>query len=149
LISFNWLKERNLKDVRKVLKDHKLRRFLDMFVNTYPNFVKVFYTNLLIDDENMHSHVKGVDMEIAPTVWIAITGLKYTELRIKKGNIGEVEDFNKMKYYVSCLKNHHLKVKGFSVVDLKLNERIIAFIVSWMLTPIGVIILSSLKKILF
>jgi len=32
--------------------------------NTYPNLVKVFYTNLLIDGENMYSHVKGVDVVI-------------------------------------------------------------------------------------
>jgi len=48
-----------------------------------------------------------------------------------------VEDFNKMQYYVSCLKNPCLKVKGFYVGGLKLDERIIAFTVSWMLTPRG------------
>jgi len=68
LISFNWLKEQNLKDVRNVLKDQKIRRFLEMSRNTYPDLIKVFYTNLLIDGENMYSHVKGVDMEIAPYV---------------------------------------------------------------------------------
>jgi len=63
--------------------------------------------------------------------------LKYTGLRINKGNIGVVEDFNKMQYYVGCIKNPHLKVKSFSVGGLNLNERIIAFIVSWKLTPRG------------
>jgi len=58
-----------------------------------------------------------------------------SRLSINKGNISVVEDFNNIQYYVSCLKNPHLKVKGFSVGGLKLNERIIAFIVSWMLTP--------------
>jgi len=42
-----------------------------------------------------------------------------------------------MQYYRSCLKNPQAKVKGFSVGGMKLNERIIAFIVSWMLTPRG------------
>jgi len=81
--------------------------------NTYSDLVKVFYKNLLIAGENMYSHVKGVDMEITPVVWTVITGLKYTRLKINKGNIGVVEDFNKIQYYVSCLKNPHLKVKGF------------------------------------
>ena len=103
--------------------------------NTYPDLVNVLYTNLLIDDENMYSHVKGVDMEITPTVWKAITGLKYSGIRINKGNIGVVEDFNKIQIYMSCLKNPKLRVKGFSVGALKLNERIIVFIVTWMLTP--------------
>jgi len=99
--------------------------------NIYPDLVKVFYTNLHIDDENLCSHVKGVDMEITPNVWTAVTGLKYVGLRINKGNIGVVEEFNNMQYYRSCLKNLHSKVKGFSMGGLKLNERIIAFIVSW------------------
>jgi len=55
----------------------------------------------------------------------------------QKGNTSIVEDFNKIQYYVSCLKNPHLKVKGFHVGALKLNERITAFIVTWMLTPRG------------
>ena len=132
LISFNWLKE-----IRKALKDQKLRRFLEMSGNTFPDLVKVFYTNLLVDGENMYSHVKGVDMKITPTIWFGITRLKYSVLRINKGNTSVVEDFNKIQYYVSCLKYHHLKVKGFHVGALKLNERITAFIVTWMLTPRG------------
>ena len=55
LLSFNWLKEQNLKEVRKALKDQKLRKFLEMYGNTYPDLVKVFYTNLLVDGENMYS----------------------------------------------------------------------------------------------
>ena len=46
--------------------------------NTYSDLVKVFYTNLLIDGENLYSHVKGVDMEITPDVWTAVTCLKYS-----------------------------------------------------------------------
>ena len=36
-----------------------------------------------------------------------------------------------------CLKNPHSKVRNFSVGGLKLNERLVAFIVSWILTPRG------------
>jgi len=46
-----------------------------------------------------------------------------------------MKNFNKIRYYVSCLKNPHLKVKGFHVGALKLNERIISFIITWILTP--------------
>jgi len=38
-------------------------------------------------DNNLVSHVKGVDMEITHEVWAAVTGLKYVGLRINKGNI--------------------------------------------------------------
>ena len=87
--------------------------------NTYPDLVKVFYTNLHFDGENLCSHVKGVDMEITPDVWTTVMGLKYVGLRINKGNIGVVEDFNKMQYFRSCLKNSHLKVKGVRIDGLK------------------------------
>ena len=137
LITLNWLKGKNLNDVRNVLKEQQLKRFLEMSGNIYPDLVKVFYTNLHIDGENLCSHVKSVDMEITPDVWTAVIGLKYAGLRIKKWNIGVVEEFNKMRYYRSCLKNPHSKAKGFSVGGLKLNERIIAFIVSCMLTLRG------------
>jgi len=105
--------------------------------NIYPNLVKFFYTKLHIVGDNLCSHVKGNEMEITPKVWSIVTGLKYVGLRINKGNIGVVEEFNKMQYYRSCLKNLQSKVRNFSVGGMKLNERIIAFIVSWMFTPRG------------
>jgi len=54
--------------------------------------------------------------------------------RINKGNIGVVEDFNKIQFYRSCLKNPQAKVRNFSVGGLKLNERLMALIVTWILT---------------
>jgi len=116
--------------VVNVLKEQKLKTFLEKSGNIYPDLVNVFYTNLHIDGENLSSHVKGVDMEITLYVWTIVTGLKYVRLWINKGNIGVVEEFNKMQFYRSCLKNPQSKVKGFYVGDMKLNERIIAFIVS-------------------
>jgi len=70
--------------------------------NIYPDPMKVFFTNLHMVGENLCSHVKGIDMDITQNVWTAITGLKYVGLRINKGNIGVVEEFNKMQYYRSC-----------------------------------------------
>jgi len=105
--------------------------------NIYPDLVRVFYTNLKIVDNTITSHVKEVDMEITTKVWTAITGLKPVGLRINKGNIGVVEEFNKMQFYRSCLNNSQSKVRNFSVGGLRLNERLMAFIVTWMLTPRG------------
>jgi len=72
--------------------------------NIYPDLIWVFYTNLKFEGY-LVSHVKGVDIEITHEVWAAVTSLKYVGLRINKGNIGVVEDFNKIQYYKSCLKN--------------------------------------------
>ena len=58
-------------------------------------------------------------------------------MRINKANIGVVDEFNKMQLYKSCFKNPELRVRNFFVGGLKLNERLISFIISWMLTPRG------------
>jgi len=96
LISFNWLKEQKLTEVRDLLKEKLLKRFLQMSGNIYPDLVRVFYTNFQIVGDNLCSHVKEVDLEITHEFWFAITGLKYAGLRINKGNIGVVEEFNRM-----------------------------------------------------
>ena len=70
-------------------------------------------------------------------MWAAVTGLKYVGLRINKGNLGVVEDFNKVQYYKSCLKNQQAQVRTCSVRGLKLDERVLALIVTWILTPRG------------
>ena len=76
-------------------------------------------------------------MEITQEVWTAITGLKHAGLRINKENIGVVDELNKMQLCKSCLKNPQSRVINFSVGELKLNERLIAFIITRMLTPRG------------
>jgi len=81
--------------------------------------------------------VKGVDMEITHDVWNAVAGLKYSGLKINKGNLGVVEDFNKVQYYKSCLKNQNAQVRTCSVGGLRLDERLLALIVTWILNPRG------------
>ena len=137
LITFNWMKGKNLNEVMNVLNEQLLKKFLELFGNIYLDLVKVFYTNLHVVEDNLWSHVKGSDMEITLEVWYVVVVLKYTRLRINKGKIGVVEEFYKMQYYRCCLKNPKSKMRNSSVGGLKLNERIIALIVSWMLTPRG------------
>ena len=52
-------------------------------------------------------------MEITQDVWTAITGLKDVGLRINGGNIGVVDEFNKIQFYKSCLKDPHSRVRNF------------------------------------
>jgi len=114
-----------------------LKRFLEFTGNIYPDLVKVFYTNLQFSGDSLVSHVKGVDMVITNDVWTVVVGLKFFGIRINRGNLGVVEDFNKIQFYKNCLKDPHSKVRNFSVGGLKLDERLIAFIVSWINTPRG------------
>jgi len=90
VVSFDWLKNQKLDNVRRLLKDQSLRKFLEMKGNIYPDLIRVFYTNLKFDRNNLVSHVKGVDMEITYDVWTTVAGLKYAGLRIHKGNLGVV-----------------------------------------------------------
>ena len=85
----------------------------------------------------LNSYVKGVDIVITNDVWVVITGLKFSGVRINKGNLWVVEEFNKMQFYKNCLKNPLSKVRNYFVGGLKLDERLIAFIVSWIITPRG------------
>jgi len=49
----------NLTVVRNLLKEQRLKRFLEMSGNIYPDLVKVFYTNLQFVCNILNSHVKG------------------------------------------------------------------------------------------
>jgi len=130
VVSFDWLKRQKLDNVRKLLKDQLVRRFLEMKGNIYPYLIQVFYTNLKFGGNNLVSHVKGVDMEITHDVWTAVPGLKYASVKINKGNLGVVEDFNKVQYYKICLKNQQAQVRTCSVGGLKLDERVLALVVT-------------------
>jgi len=133
VVSFDWLKSQKLYNVRKLLKEQLLRRFLEMKGNIYPDLIRVFYINLKFEGNNLVSHVKGVDMEITHDVWTVVAGLKYAGLRINKGNLGVVEDFNKVQYYKNCLKNQQAQVRTCSIGGLKLDEKVFALIVTWIL----------------
>jgi len=98
----------------------------------------IFYTNLQFNGDSLVSYVKGVDMVIINDVWTVVTTLKYSGLRLNRGNLGIVEEFNKMQFYKRCLKNPLSKVRIFSIRGLKLDEWLIAFIVSWIITPRGI-----------
>jgi len=123
--------------VRNLFKEQRFKRFIELTRNIYPDLVNVFYTNLKFDGDSLISHVKGVEIVITNYVWVVVAGLKLSGLRINRGNLGIVEEFNKMQFYKNCLKNPLSKVRNFSVGGLKLDERVIAFIVSWIITPRG------------
>jgi len=83
-ISFTWMKQQKLDSVRSILKEQKLKRFLELTRNIYPDLVKVFYTNLNFDGDSFVSHVKGIDMIITSEVWSVVIGLKSSGLKINR-----------------------------------------------------------------
>jgi len=58
------MKKQNLTVVRSLLKEQRLKRFLELSGNIYPDLVKVFYTNLQFNGDTLNSRVKGVDIVI-------------------------------------------------------------------------------------
>ena len=67
-LRMEFLRNENLNQVVDILKFRKLERFVKLSGNICPHLVKVFLTNLWIDDGVIYSQVKGVDMAITNEV---------------------------------------------------------------------------------
>ena len=85
-----------MEEPRVVLKRQRLKHFLEMTRNIYPDLVKIFYINHTVDGRNLVSYVKGVKMTIINEVWYNITGTKYSRLKVSKGNTSGIQEFNKI-----------------------------------------------------
>jgi len=88
LVSFTWMKQQNLNTVRILLKEQRMKHFLELTRNIYPDLVTVFYTNLQLNGDSLISRVKGVDMVTTNDVWVVVAGLKFFGVRINRGNLG-------------------------------------------------------------
>jgi len=136
-VSLDWLKSEELLDVAESLEFQGLEKFLGLTGNIYPDLTKVFFTNLKVKGDKFESRVKGVIMDITPEVWETVTGLKCDGLKLGKGTIEGLEEYNKITFYRSCLRNPQVAGKGFQVGGLVVYPRILAFIIVWILTPRG------------
>ena len=68
-------------------------------------------------------------MDITPKVWEIVTGLKCEGLKLGKRTIEGLEEYNKVTFYRSCLRNPQATEKGFQVGGLAMYPRILAFII--------------------
>ena len=105
VLEYSWLKTEKLDETRSALKHKKLKQFLEMTGNVYPDLVKVFYTNLTLDGKNLVSYVKGIKMKVTNDVWNSVVGIKYFGLKVGKGNTNGIQEFSKIQYYRSCVRN--------------------------------------------
>ena len=129
------MKSEELLDVAESLEFQGLEKFHRLIGNIYPDLTKVFFTNLKVKGDRFESRVKGGIMDITPEVWETVTGLKCDRLKLVKGTIEGLEDYNKVTFYRSCLRNPQVVGKGFQVGSLSMYLRILAFINVWILTP--------------
>jgi len=98
VLEFSWLKTEKLAEIRSALKHKKLKQFLKMTGNVYPDLEKVLYTNLTLDGKNLVSYVKGIKMKVTNDVWNSVAGIKYSGLKVGKGNTNGIQEFNKIQY---------------------------------------------------
>jgi len=64
VLEFSWLRSENLTEAKTFRKHQKLKHFLKMTRNVYPDLVKVFYSNLVQYGKNLVSYVKGLKLKI-------------------------------------------------------------------------------------
>ena len=77
--------------------------------------MKVLYTNLTLDGKNLVSYVKGIKMKVINEVWNLVAGIKYVGLKVGKGNTNGIQEFKKIQYHRSCVRDPSLSVKRFHV----------------------------------
>jgi len=54
---------------------------------------------------------------------------------VGRGNSSELDDFNKIQFFRTCLRNPQVAMRGYHVGGLSLTPRFMTFIVIWLLTP--------------
>jgi len=69
-------------------------------------------------------------MEINKNAWKDVVGLKSRGVQVRKGETGDVPEFNKVQYYGQCLRNLVAEIKHFHVGGLKVDKRLLVMIVT-------------------
>jgi len=137
VLRFSWLRAEGFESLFQQLKRQKLKSFLELSWKIYPDLVKVFFTNLEFKDDVLLSSIKGVRMEINKRAWKDVVGIKSRGVQVRKGETGVVPKFNKMQYYGQCLRKPIAEIKHFYVGGLKVDQRLIAMIVTKIIVPHG------------
>jgi len=57
-------------------------------------------------------------MKTTLSIWEAVAGLKCEDLKIEKGNIEALNDYNKITFYRSCLRNPQVVGRAFQIDGL-------------------------------
>ena len=137
VLRFSWLRAEGFESQFQQLKHQKLKSFLKLSGKIYPDFVKVFFTNLEFKNDVLLSSIKGVQMGINKRAWKDVVGLKSRGVQVRKGETRVVPKFNKMQYYGQCLRNPAVEIKHLYVGGLKVDQRLLAMIVTKIIVPRG------------
>ncbi|KOM58347.1 hypothetical protein LR48_Vigan11g138100 [Vigna angularis] len=112
-----------------------LTKFFELQGDCYPSLVKVFYANLKREMNYLISRVKGVTIRIDDSIWKYVARFKPGGLKAHHGILG----FNKVDIYNHFLKDQDMIVKydSLSIDHLSKEERICAYVITWILLPRG------------
>jgi len=136
-LRMEFLRNENLNQVVDLLKFQRLERFVKLSGNIYLDLVKVFLTNMWIDDGVIYSQVKGVDMAITDEVWLSVAGLRDVGTIVSRANVADLGGFDKVQFFKACVRNPNSSMRSYSVGELSIIPRLLAYIVIWILTPRG------------
>jgi len=105
-----------------------------------PEFNKVQYYGQCLRNpatEIKHFHVGGLKVDqrllamiVNKKAWKDVVGLKTKGVQVRKGETGVVPELNKVQYYGQCLRNPATEIKYFHVGGLKVDQRLLAMIVT-------------------
>jgi len=102
----------------------------------YPDLVRVFYYSLRIKDEVAYSRVKGVDIIIDNGIWENVA--KFPINDVAEPILNGIDGFNRILVYQSFLRNPAQDVgRQLLVRGLKMDERLIHYLIVWILCPRG------------
>ncbi|KOM43106.1 hypothetical protein LR48_Vigan05g071000 [Vigna angularis] len=103
----------------------------------YPDLVQVFYTNLRVVNGVIHSRVKGVNITIDDNVWSDIPGLKAEGLDSHIRDSESNKFLTKRAIYINCLRypGRYRMDKQYLHDGLNKEEKMIAYVVTWLLLP--------------
>ena len=146
-LRMEFLRNENLNQVVDILKFQKLERFVKLLGNIYLDLVKVFLTNLWIDDSVIYSQVKGVDMAITDEVLLSVVGLRDAGTIVSRANVTDFGGFDKVQFFKSCLRNPNSTMRSYSVGGLSIIPRLLSYIVIWILNP-GDLTMQCLLKMI-
>ena len=136
-LRMKFLKNENLNQVVDLLKFQRLKHFIKLSGNIYPDLVKVFLTDMWIDDGVIYSQVKGADMAITDEVWLSVAGLRDVGTIVSRANMVDLGGFDKVQFFKACLRNPNSSIRSYSVEGLFIIPRLVAYIVIWLLTSRG------------
>ncbi|QCD99321.1 hypothetical protein DEO72_LG7g602 [Vigna unguiculata] len=116
-----------------LLSFQSLEKFVQLKGNVYPDLVRIFYVNLRCEEDLLTSHVKGVNIVLTKELWTSIAGFQPGGLPAHRGLPG----VNRLDIYQSCLRDPTAKrnYNIFRADAIEKDERVLAFIISWILVP--------------